>query len=95
MAPTPVSFLEMKCTFRARSAQASLSCASTEAPADEVTLAEAETLMVAAVAQFTSVGVAEAALGAVRDAMKICETGKSKGTYTKAEICISERSRRI
>ena len=68
----------MKCTFRARSAQASLSCASTDAPADAVTLAEAKTLMLAAVAQFTSVEVvAAAALGAVRDAMKIYETGKT------------------
>ena len=85
----------MKDTFKARSAQASLSRASTDAPADAVTLAEAETLMVAAVAQFTSVGVAEAALGAVRDAMKICETGKRKGTHIKSDICIPERSRRI
>ena len=62
----------MKDTFKARSAQASLSRASTDAPADAVTQAEAKTLMLAAEAQFTSAEVvAAAALGAVRDAMKI------------------------
>ena len=58
-------------TLKARRAQASLSCATTDVPPDVEPLAEADTLIVAAVAQFTSAEAVAAALEAVRDAMKI------------------------
>ena len=78
-----------KRTFRARSAQASLSCAS----ADAVTIAEAETALMLEVAAELTSAEAAAALGAVRDAMKNCETETNVALLDGGYVEVATRCR--